>query len=283
MALVDELPYQPFRERGNVVGGEFRWRLGLRPLDLVDWFEFGGDGNDWVAEKPRIMAAHADAVFAALDDAEPECVEVAEAVSAHVGAPLDPRLHPLDAAARLVPDDLVVMVERDDRLVFGAGSVCFPNRWDLRSKLGLTMAQVHQPVAELNEQLGHAVDDVLERLSPDRSYWRLGWGIIDSPDGFEPPRPGAVGDLGRVDRSVDLTELLYLRVERETLRRFPRTQAVLFGIRTYIAPMDRVVADRSAAEAIAAVVGAMPADVRAYKDLAGIGDQVVGNLKADTL
>ena len=39
------------------------------------------------------------------------------------------------------------MVERDGRLVFGAGSVCFPNRWDLRSKLGLTLADVHAPVA----------------------------------------------------------------------------------------------------------------------------------------
>ena len=55
--------------------------------------------------------------------------------------PLDgSSLHPLDVASRLVQEDLIVMIEhRRRRMVFGAGSVCFPNRWDLRSKLGRSL------------------------------------------------------------------------------------------------------------------------------------------------
>ena len=61
-------------------------------------------------------------------------------------------------------------------LVFGAGSVCFPNRWDLRSKLGLPLRDVHAPVDLLNEQLGETIDRFFDRLTPERSFWRLGWG-----------------------------------------------------------------------------------------------------------
>ena len=278
MAVVDQLPYRPFLEPGQILDGAFRWRLGLRPLDLRNWFEVGEDGARWTAEKPGIMAAHPDQVFAALDDAEPECAEVAAAIADHVGRELDPSLHPLDAAARLVADDLVVMVERDDGLVFGAGSVCFPNRWDLPSKLGRTMAEVHAPVAGLNDQLESAVDGFLARLTPERSFWRLGWGLIDSAEGFEPPVPRTPGieigiPSGQARRRSVRADVasgtdagdVHVRVERETLRRFPVTDCVLFTIRTYIAPIGCSSDDDRAS--IERVVAAMPPDVLRYKDL----------------
>ena len=284
MATVAEIPYRPWLQRGFVVDGEFRWRLGTRPLDLDDWIELGpdADGPDgWVAEKAAVMRDHADTAFAVIDGIEPDCAEIAEALLEHLRRrwpdrycqeQLDPTLHPLDAAARLVPDDLVVMVERDGELVFGGGSVCFPNRWDLRSKLGRSMAAVHAPVAQLNEQLEQAVDSFFARLEPDRSFWRLGWGILDTADGYTPidgtaaPRPEhpTIGDL-------------HVRVERETLRRFPDTRAVLFTIRTYITPLATVLADPDDHAAITRILDAMPDDVRRYKDITrGIRAHLVG-------
>ena len=127
-----------------------------------------------------------------------------------------PTLHPLDAAARLVPEDLVLLVERDGRLVFGGGSVCFPNRWDLRSKLGLSMAGVHAPVDRLNDQLEAPIDGFFDRLTPERSFWRLGWGVLDTADWYTPvdgtasPRPVAPAP-----------DQHYLRVERETHASLP--------------------------------------------------------------
>jgi hypothetical protein len=182
------MPYLPFMDGPADAG--FRWRLGVRPLDLDDWFECGPDADAALARKGALNQQHPDTVFAVLDDVESEASEVAVAISAHIDAPLRPDLHPLDAAARLVAEDLVMMVERPGpdglRLVFGGGSVCFPNRWDLRSKLGLTMAEVHAPVAQLNDQLSRPIDGFLDRLRPDRSFWRLGWGILDTDDWYTP-------------------------------------------------------------------------------------------------
>ena len=71
-----------------------------------------------------------------------------------------------------------------------------------------------------------------------------------------------------------------MRVERETLRRFPQTACVLFTIRTYIAPMSTVAADAVSAAALGDAVTAMSRAVRGYKDLVGLGDAVASHLTA---
>jgi hypothetical protein len=277
---VDPMPYLPFMDGPVPTGPEsFRWRLGVRPLDLDDWIELGPDADAAIEAKPRLMAQFPDTVFAVLDDeVERESQEVADALVEHLrrrwperygDAALDATLHPLDAAARLVPEDLVLLVERDGQLVFGGGSVCFPNRWDLRSKLGLTMAGVHAPVDRLNDQLEAPIDGFFDRLTPDRSFWRLGWGVLDTPDWYTPVDGTAAARPTRV-----APEGHHLRVERETLRRFPATRCILFTIRTYVTPIVTAAADPEVARRLAAALVALPADVRDYKDLVAVADGV---------
>lgn len=271
--------YEPYRD---VAPAPFRWRLGLRPLDLADWIQIDDRFDADLADKRRVLAAHPDTVFCVLDDVIEESQEVLDALVRHLRihgsgrfaavAP-EPHLHPLDAAGRLVQEDLVLLVERDGGLVCGGGSVCFPNRWDLRSKVGLPMAAIHAPVARLNEQLAGPIDRFLERLTPERSYWRLGWGVLDTGvlyqplDATAPERPSAPPPQQHV-----------LRVERETLRRFPATRCVLFTIRTYLTPLDGVPRGGDP-ETLAAAIDALPDDVAAYKQLDGVADALVDWLR----
>jgi len=281
--VVDSPPYLPFMDGPAPTGPDsFRWRLGVRPLDPADWIELGADADAAIAAKPRLMAEQPDTVFAVLDDVVPESTEVADRLVLHLRARwpdrygeavVDPDLHPLDAVARLVPEDLVLLVERDGQLVVGGGSVCFPNRWDLRSKLGLSMAGVHAPVAQLNEQLEAPIDGFFDRLTPARSYWRLGWGILDTPDWYTPvdgtaaPRPRAPGPDDH-----------FLRVERETLRRFPSTNCVLFTIRTYVAAIPTVARDADVAGRLADAVASLPDEVKSYKDVVAGADALIERL-----
>lgn len=273
--MADTLPYAPW------MGGPFRWRLGLRPLDPDAWLERGHDHVEQMAAKAAVLAEHHETAVVLADDVEAESTEVLEAIVDHLErqgpgpAPVpDPTLHPLDAAGRLVQEDLVLLVERDEDLIVGGGSVCFPNRWDLRSKLGRTMAEVHAPVPRLNDQLAAPIDKVLSRLRPDLGFWRLGWGLLDTDELYQAvdgtaPRPRrAPAEIGAAD--------LWVRVERETLRRFPRTGAVLFTIRTHVATLTSVLADRQVASELADAVGAMPDDVARYKELHEVGHRVVG-------
>jgi hypothetical protein len=134
---------------------------------------------------------------------------------------------------------------------------------------------VHAPVPLLDDQLGDPVDRFLARLEPTRSYWRLGWGIIDVPDGYTP-----VDGTGPPRAADPRPDGLFLRVERETLRRFPRSGAVLFTIRTYVAPLAVVAADAEVAQRLATAVESMPVPVRVYKDLAVVGDELVDHLRS---
>ena len=274
-------PYEPWRETSGV----FRWRLGVRPLDMADWIEIDEHHGDEIAAKARIMATNAATALVALDDAEPECAEVADALAAHLrqrfpeqfaGLELDASLHPLDAIARQVQEDLVVMAERDGRMVFVAGSVCFPNRWDLRSKLGRTMSEVHEPVALLNEQLEGVIDDVLRRLSPDRPMWRLGWGVIDTDDLYQPL------DGTAAPRPVDAPPAAHhLRIERETLTRHPNTGCILFTIRTHQMPLpDLRLVDPASAAALADAIASMPDPIGDYKQLRHTGPAIAAWLRS---
>ena len=270
--------YEPYAESPS---STFRWRLGVRPLNLDDWLEVTEHHQTELAAKARIMAEHPGTAFAVLDDhVAVEAQEVAEAIVGHVRAHHDPAAtlpsgcHPLDGAARIVQEDLVLMVERDGRLVFGGGSVCFPNRWDLRSKLGLTMAEVHEPVSLLNEQLGSTIDDFLTRLTPQRPVWRLGWGVLDTDDLYQPV------DGTAAPRPIDAPPTAHhLRVERETLRRFPATGCVLFTIHTHLTPLVDVVENAQSARALADALDSMPMPIAEYKQLDHTGAAIADWLR----
>lgn len=268
--------YQPYLD---VAPRPFRWRLGLRPLELADWIQIDQHHAADVARKHRLLTEHHDTVFAALDDVEDESAEVLDALVDHLGTlgrspVVDRGVHPLDAAGRLVQEDLVLLVERNGELVCGAGSVCFPNRWDLTAKVGRTMDEIHAPVSQLNEHLRDPIDKFLARITPDKSYWRLGWGVLDTDELYQPvdgtaaPRPT---DAGPADH--------HLRVERETLRRFPATRCILFTIRTYICPLDAVTAPADLG-GLADAIDGLPGDVARYKQIDTAGSEIAGWLRS---
>jgi hypothetical protein len=315
-----EPDYQPYR------GGEFRWRLGLRVLDTAEWIQIGPAYERDLAIKRDVLARHPSTVLSFVPGIEGEASEVLRALVHHLtnrwpewftlfdGTITNHRtgetfeldgwrdpanagaLHPLDIAGRLVQEDLVVLVERDEGLVVGGGSVCFPNRWNLASKLGLRLVDVHAPVSRLNDQLGGSVDTFFERLGSDRSFWRLGWSVLDTgalyqpTDGTAPPieplpsNPSPSNWLPSIGRAGDgwVGERLFLRVERETFRRFPDTRCVLFTLRTYVRPLAHLAARPTDAGRLAAALEAMPADVVDYKKVAELRPSAVAWLDAIT-
>jgi hypothetical protein len=279
--------YQPY------LPGPFRWRLGLRPLDLEHWFELDTpDVEAQMRHVQRMLRDHHATVVAVRGDIEPEASEVYQVVLDHLRhhhrehlerwtPQQSGEVHPLEAAARLVPEDFALLVERGGRLVFGGGVVCSPNRWDLRSKLGQSMAEVHAPVAGLNDQLQAPIDRFLDRLGPERSYWRLGWGVLDTDQLYQPldgtaaPRPGHGDPI-----AVQLDDV-HVRIERETLRRFSGTGAVLFTIRTHLSPLRAIIERPDQAALLAEAIEAMPADVAHYKELDAFGRRVLSWLRDD--
>lgn len=253
-AWLDDLPLEP---------GPPWLTMGTRGLEPAAWLLPDEHRASDLATKAELLATRHDEVFAALDSPTVTAAsrEVLALVVAATGTAPDPTLHPLDAAGRLVQEDLCVMVLRDGAPHLDAASLCFPSYWRLADKLGRPMAEVHGPVAHYAEELAVKVDRFLTRLPADRPVWRRNWSVHDDPHLFLPdPTP---------PRPTDPPAGLWLRSERQTLRRLATPDTVLFTIRTQQVPLAVLAGRPDVAHRLAAAIAAWSPAVAAYKGTHG--------------
>jgi dimethylamine monooxygenase subunit A len=271
LAAITASPERLLRRPLPFAGGGARHKVGARNVGLDSWLELTGDDvAGQLGEKARLLEARRDDVLQALPGSGEACEELLDLVreAAHGASPALPLsplpagLHPLEEAGRLVPEDFCVHLPdpATGGLVLVAGCVCFPNRWRLADKVGRAVTAVHGPVPHYANQLGRPVDRLMERLAQERVMERANWGLVDGPELFAPvsrdAKPGAEDEL---------VERLWLRIERQTLRRLPRTRAVVFTIRTLQAPVDVLRSDPEAAALLARAISELPVDVAIYK------------------
>lgn len=250
--------------------GDFRHRVGVRPLDLAEWLPADAETAPTIAMKRELLATRRNEVVALHPGGEAAAEEAARLVADWSGVVVSGSgIDALVEAALLVADDLTVLAPNDDgELVFVAGVVCSPSRWRLAEKMGQPMLAVHGPVSRYAEHIGAAVDTTLSRLSVERPLWRSNWTLEDHPALFQPEAPAAP--------LVDDPSMLWIRMERETLRRLPVTGGVLFTIRGFQQPLPQYVAGRpERAATLAALVERLPDDLARYKSVLAYRPAVV--------
>lgn len=233
--------------------------MGVRGLAPAEWLVIDDDRDRDLATKAALLTERHAEVFAALDSPAVDAAssEVLELVVAATRARPDPAVHRLDAAGRLVQEDLCLLVVRDGAPHLDAASLCFPSYWRLRDKLGRPLAVVHAPVAHYPDELAAKVDRFIERLNPQRPVWRRNWSIHDDPTYFLPePTP---------PQPVNPPHGLWLRSERQTLRRLVTPDVVLFTIRTQQVPLAVVQERPDIARGLAAAIAAWSPELIAYK------------------
>ncbi len=247
---LDELPLEP---------GPPTWTMGTRAVGEDGWLVADEDRERDLALKAQLLTERHDDVFGALDTPEVLATsrEVHDLVAGATGVAPDPELHPLDAAGRVVQEDLCLLVLRDGAPHLDAASLCFPSYWRLQDKLGHPLADVHGPVPHYAEDLGSKVDGFLRRLRPDRIVWRRNWSIHDDPAYFLPEATSP--------QTVDPPDGLWVRSERLTLRRLSSADVVLFTIRTQQAPLAALAEHPGIARRMADVIAGWTDATVAYK------------------
>ena len=267
-------PYVPLDARG--------WRLamGLRPLDLASWLEVDDQRDVELALKADLLATRPEVVVAARavgDAASAELLDEVRSWFAQRRSDLvleeRPGDHPVVAAARLVQEDLCVLV-REDTWRLAAACVCFPSRWDLTKKIGRTMDEIHEPIPGYRESLSGPTTGVFDRLQSERSFWRLNWTVIDDPTLHQPHAPRQL--------PVDDIEQWFFRVERQTIRRLPRSGAIVFTIHNYVASVNELRDTPEFTEhLLLGIEGASPA-MQAYKGWVGVAQRLRETLSEST-
>jgi hypothetical protein len=210
-----------------------------------------------LAAKRASLDAHPGAV-AWLPSSEPAQAELAAVVGADGST--------IGACGRAVVDDLCVL--EGESLVLIAGAVAHPNRWRLADKLGRPLLGVHEPVPGYEGRLAGQVDRVLHSLRPERAVERRSWALLDDPTLHQPVATSGVPSRFEPDR-------LWLRVERQALRRLPVTGAVVFAIRTRQWRVDGLAEHPEHAAGLAASLRSTPDDLAAYKGVDRIRDELL--------
>ena len=255
-ALLDHAPYTPFMDRRTA------HPPGLSPMDPADWFPVDPDYIAQMALRARLVEKRPEIVLAQTPEASLAIVELLTEVLTYLE--VHPRYHvvrdmvarpdgegvkieparPLETLANLVADDLCLLLPGGDegeyRLV--AAVLCFPSRWLLSEKIGRPLTAIHDPVPDYDAVLARRVNRVFEAIRPGAPMVRVNW-LVHAVAELHLP-------LGLSDKLVaeaDPGDGLYLRTERQTLTRLPKTGAVVFGIKTSICPLEVLTPDQAVA------------------------------------
>jgi hypothetical protein len=184
-------------------------------------------------------------------------------------------MHPLDLAARLVQEDLLIMLPPNKKQKgwwLAAGSLTFPSRWNLKEKFRKTMDDIHAPVPFYKDELKTPTNNFFDKMPYDDIFARRNWSLHDTPSLRQNGAKPFVEKTGI--NSKNAGERLWLRVERQTLRKLKRTGAILFTIRTCIDPLKEIVKFGGVAKRLNKALSVLPPEMQAYKQNNTFSDSV---------
>jgi len=223
-------------------GAGGRLRMGLQAVRESEWLQPNPD----FARRNAAFDADASAVHLTCNaDAPGE--ELASMLGAKGG---------LEGAARSAWEDMCLLTRAPDKDFYrlAGAAVAFPSDWNPAEKLGLPLAALHQPIHGYAEQLASGVDHFMAALQPGKIFGRTNW-FITPTDALrwtaEPPER-AFAHVSACNAGVTL----FVRCERQSLRKLPQTGAILFTIAIYTAPLGTL--SSANVERLAAAVATLP-------------------------
>lgn len=292
------LPYRAFR-----YGPKYHVTMGLRTVDPHDWIELDNQFPKYHADKTARLEGRGSKCATTHPDALAGAIELLEELRNYLPAryptlfrrtpvginnlwsgesfntlerPL--KEDPMAMCARLVQDDLALMIEQPDgqyRLLGGA--ILLAGFWRLTDKFGMTLSDIHTSgdVPHFKEKLEGGMLKFFQRLKCDTIYSRNNY-FLQVDDSL--PWSHSIGSeddavvswsTAEKNRAI---EHHWLRSERQTLRRLPKSGAVCFTIRTYFLPITEIAEEDYVPGRLASAVRSWDETVSHYKGKEKYGD-----------
>ena len=291
METTKPLPYRAFR-----YGPKYNVTMGLRTADFDQWIELDNRFPRFHADKARRLAERGEKCVHTHPDAYPAAIELLEELAQYLPArypslfkrtpvgidnvwsgesfniverPL--KEDPMAICARLVQDDLALMVERPDgQYYLLAGAILLAGFWRLTDKLGMPLSEIHTSgdVPHFKEKLESGMMKFFTRLRCETMYCRNNY-FIQVDDSL--PWSHSIGqeddqvvswNTAEKDKAISHH---WFRSERQSLRRLPKTGAVCFTIRTYFDPITDVAQEDYVPGRLASALRSWDSTVANYK------------------
>ena len=225
--------------------------MGLRSKRGTDWL----GGSDplgiaglyarQMAEKHQLMKNQLADIFALRPAGEAAALEAARLIFLMKGQIQD-QSGQIDAATAfisasgLIPEDILIVVPnisasggKEWRLQ--AGLLAFPGHWRLADKMGKTLAAIHAPVPEFHEKLNAHIDRFFANMQIGAISWRQNWSVQRDSRLFAPMREAG---LETSLTPQEAGQQIHIRIETQHFYKLPKSDAVIFAIRTSLAPLN---------------------------------------------
>lgn len=230
---------------------------GVLPLEMAEWLEVDEVFAGQMALRDGLLARARPDVYAMTPTAEPAAAALLALILDHLGPAYrhvtgavirpdgvrvdldaDP---PLVTAARLVQEDLCLHQRgHGGEHVLTGAVLCFPASWRLAEKIGRPLSAIHGPVAAYDSTMAARVQRLFDAIRPGRPLWRQN-ALVYGSDALHHPRPEAD------PRRESPQQGRFVRSEKQCFVAVPGSDAVVFSIHTYLAPLDSLPPDARAA------------------------------------
>ena len=176
---------------------------------------------------------------------------------------------PFEYITRQTQGDFVIMDQRENNLFADAGMVTSQADWSLSFDLGMSFMEWHAPVP-LAHDMG-VFDRALKyllMLQLGHPVRRLNWTMTINPR--LDTAPETYPEWGQDRASVtpeNAGDKVHLRVELQALFRLPRSNAMLFSIRCYLASLRELATYPRWAARLHRVLSTRPKPLEEYKGL----------------
>lgn len=240
-------------------GSSKPFTIGLVQLDESQWLEEDKNLIPYLDEKLNLYNRLPDKVLVEDEDTRSAQNEVLQLIQGHVlkyypalyaregtairvaGKHLvavdDEALSPMARAALLVQEDLLLMRKSADGWSLVAASLCFPSAWNLREKFRRPLHEIHAPVPGFGAGTRNdgLITRMFDNLDPSRLVLRWNWSLHEDAVLYHPHSNSGPGPRFAPG---DLRGKIFLRLERQTLRKLPLSGDILFTVRIMLDPLE---------------------------------------------
>ncbi|KAI0775471.1 hypothetical protein BC629DRAFT_1638009 [Irpex lacteus] len=211
---------------------------------------------------------------------------------------------PMTLAGIIVQDDIAIMIEGSDgQYYLQAGAIVIPGMWRLQDKIGMSLDDIHisGTVPQFQSKLQPSMNRYFRRMSVDKPVTRTNYSfqVVASPDTADPFDPDELswaktmkGDEEDEDNKPGFLNAkggneskgghgprgVFTDLTNSTTSVDPsHVRAIVFGIRTYLTPLEDLASEPEVPGRLASAIRSWPEDVAVYKARAAF-ESVLGYL-----
>ena len=128
-----------------------------------------------------------------------------------------------------IQDDLCVMESSNDQRLIAA-SICSPSYWDVKTKIGRPLKEIHDPVVSLDKKIGDKISTFIRQAPIMKPFARQNWLIHGDTKRFH---------LKEEESLKSNPSEWFIRSEKETICRYHEDYS-LFTINVLFQPLNEI-------------------------------------------